>query len=83
MISEKEKQFIIEVYGKHYCKAIIEDLEKKGIKPVRANKFSNNQITQLVCGDWENAQLEQAVIFAANARNKKNLRNQKKRQQIT
>lgn len=83
MISPEEKQFIIDAYGKHYCKAVIEDLEKKGIKPLRAEKFSNSQITLLVCGEWENLELEKQVMSAANTRRKKQLRDARKREQLT
>ena len=62
MISADQKQQIINVLGKQYSPAIISYLEKKEIKPVRAEMFTSKIIQQLMNGDYEHLEAEIAIL---------------------
>jgi hypothetical protein len=62
MISTLEKNTYIKHLGKHYSVAIISDLDKKGIKPPIAEKWSKDLIQRIMNGNLENLEVEVAII---------------------
>lgn len=83
MISTEEKELIIEILGKHYSSKVIEEFERLGFKPVRAIKFQQNYIHQLVNGNYENEVHEFALLNFVKRKKKEKIQLKKKRKQLT
>jgi hypothetical protein len=66
MITEKQKQKIIEVLGKQFSRAIIPHLKKKNILNAKGHEFSPCSIQKIVSGKQpsEAVELEIAKLVA-------------------
>lgn len=74
MINELEKSKIISVLDKHYSNKVLAYLLLNDIKPVRAERYTNTAIREIVCGVKSNAIVEAAIwelVEETFAKNKK------------
>lgn len=62
MITTQQKEQIISILGKHYSPEIINYLEYKNIKPLRADSFSSIIIQNIMNGATENLLVENAIL---------------------
>lgn len=67
MIKDTEKEKIIAVLGKQYSLKIIQQLEKKGIKPLRATVFTTKIIQNIINGHLEHEQVEIEILKLTKA----------------
>lgn len=71
MITEVQKIEIIATLGNHYSSKIIPHLEGKGLKPLRADKFTNGIIQKIINGHVEDLKTEIEILkFVKSQKNK-------------
>jgi hypothetical protein len=71
MIIEQQKIEINSVLGKHYSSKIIPHLESKGIKPLRAEKFTKAIIQKIINGYVEDLSTEIEILKFVKSHKKK------------
>lgn len=72
MITETEKQIIIENLGNHYSRVIVPELKRKNILNRYGKNYSNRSINDIVNGQQENLAIEK-IIFQLIKKRKKEL----------
>ncbi|MFI1771026.1 hypothetical protein [Thalassobellus citreus] len=77
MITEEQKEGIIEVLGYRYCKTISEALNKKGIRNKYGLPHTSNMIAKVMSGQ-EHKEIE-PVIFQVVEAKKQELKEQEAR----
>jgi hypothetical protein len=62
MITKNQKVNIISILGNHYSNKIIPHLERKGLKPLRAEKFTKTIIQKIINGKVEDLVTEIEIL---------------------
>lgn len=62
MITATEKKRIVKYLGKHFSTKIKPELERLGIKNTKGEEVTNRVIQNVVKGETENFEIEQAII---------------------